>query len=81
MEVAAIQWLLVVLGLEVVFISENNVNHLVLNLNPTQGGTDLDGVVFKCVAVDSVGVRYQEFITISVEGVKTWGKEGGGVCI
>ena len=65
------QWLLVLAGFEFLALSDSYVNELVLNLSPTQEGTDLDGSVFKCVAVDTGGVRYESVVTISVEGMYT----------
>ena len=70
MKVAAMQWLLVVAGFELTVRSESTVDELVLNLSPTQEGTDLDGAVFKCVAVDTGGIRYEAIITLSVEGMQ-----------
>lgn len=63
------QWLLVVGWFEANFLSGSNITELLLNLNPPQEGIDLNKAVFKCVAVDTRGRRYQEIISIFVEGM------------
>ena len=62
-------WLLIVARFELFVVSDNFVNELVLDLYPTREGTDLDGAVFKCVAVDTGGSTYEGVITISVTGI------------
>ena len=62
------QWLLQVAGFYFPIISDNGVNELVLQLQPTRDGADLDGSTFKCVATTTNGTRYEQSITVCVKG-------------
>ena len=67
-QVASMQWLLQVAGFYAPIVSDSGVSELVLQLQPTRDGADLDGSVFKCVATTTDGTRYEQSITVRVKG-------------
>ena len=60
-----IRWVVVLGSLMPLHSQASNTNELVLNLD---SHPDLNGLQLKCVVIDTLGVTYEETISITVEG-------------